>query len=181
MPEHCRVFIKQFCFGLVCDLSEGPAPVPEGYCLSNNTDVHIPTSNVKGEAGCSRGCTDSKEIIKSHWSAETKLYSKRKTNNRQEATGNQARLRKAALEGIAQFPLTNSYHGPDFRQQDRDFNSSSHTQPRCTDWCHLDLILFFSPKCSTVTPRPLEATANLHPLPVDGARISPAFLAPHQL
>lgn len=114
MPAHCRLFIKQFCFILICDLSEGPASVPEGYCLSNNTDVHIPTSNVKGEEGCSRGCMGSKEIIKSHWPAETKLYLKRKTNNRQEATGNQAWLRKVALGGIARFPLTNSHHGPDF-------------------------------------------------------------------
>lgn len=114
MPEHCGLFIEQFCFILICDLSEGPALVPEGYCLGNNTDVHIPTSNVKGEGACSRGCLDSKEIIKSHWPAETKLCSKRKTNNRQEATGNQAWLRKAALGGIAQFPLTNSHHGPNF-------------------------------------------------------------------
>ena len=118
MPEHCRLFIKRFCSILIRDLSEGPASVPEGYCLSNNTDVHIPTSSVKGEEGCSRGCRDSKEIIKSHWAAETKLYSKRKTNNRQEATANQAWLRKAALGGTARFPPTNSHHGPDlfFRQ-----------------------------------------------------------------
>lgn len=134
MPERCWLFIKQFCFILICDLSEGPASVPEGYCLSNNTDVHIPTSNVRGEEGCSRGCMDSKEIIKSHWPAETKLYLKRKTNNRQEATGNQAWLRKAALGGRARFPLTNSPHGPDLCFQavtDTDFNSSSCTQPRC--------------------------------------------------
>lgn len=101
MPEHCRRFIKHSRFILICDLSEGPALVPEGYCLSNNTDVHIPTSNVKGEEGRSEGCTDSKEIIKSHWPAETKLDSKRKTNSRQEAAGNQAQLRGEQLG----FPL----------------------------------------------------------------------------
>lgn len=97
VPEHCSRFIKQSRFILICDLSEGPALVPEGYCLSNNTDVHIPTSNVKGEEGCSEGCTASKEIIKSHWPAETKLDSKRKTNSRQEAIGNQAQLRGQQL------------------------------------------------------------------------------------
>lgn len=114
MPERWGLFIKQLCFILIRDLSAGPAPVPEGYCLGNNTDVHIPTSSVKGEEGRSGGCMDSKEIIKSHWPAETKLYSKRKTNNRQEATGNQAWRRKAALGGIARFPLTNPHHGPGF-------------------------------------------------------------------
>lgn len=106
VPEHCSRFIKQSRFILICDLSEGPALVPEGYCLSNNTDVHIPTSNVKGEEGCSEGCTASKEIIKSHWPAETKLDSKRKTNSRQEAIGNQAQLRGQQLSSPLQTLIT---------------------------------------------------------------------------
>lgn len=154
------------------DLPAGLAPVPEGYRWGNDAAVHVPTSS-----GCSGGCTGSKEIIKSHWPAETKLDSKRKTNNRQEATGNQAWRRKAALGGTARFPLTSPHHSPGFfpAATAPELNSRPDTAPVRGSVSSGANSPF--PSVRQSHKKPLGGTANLPrspPAPTEPSILSPA-------